>query len=396
MITTQSKPPLALAVVLSSLLCSCVSTGEMPASQEQSPSPREPGVSAPEKTSRAILFRKGPQTFGTARVFGVAAADVDLDGDTDLFIANYIGPSRLWLNDGNGLFSDSRQVFQSSDEPRVHDVKIADVNGDAAPDIFLACHGSESKVFFNDGSGRFVDSGQKIGLAADAPQSVVLGDVDADGDVDAFLTYARQPNRLWKNDGHGVFTRSEAEYGGATSPVMTLAHFNDDAFPDLFLGFIDRPGELWVNDGAGNFSDTRQAVGDPAGCDGLDTGDIDGDGDTDLVVTNVENGVRVWLNRDGAGTLIEAGPYFSPRTIRVVLLDVDDDRDLDLVASNLEEGNRLWLNEGGGIFSPTDQILGTKWGFCFAVAGLDSDSDPDLVIGSEFDGPGSSAVYFLD
>jgi len=135
-------------------------------------------------------------------------------------------------------------------------------------------------------------------------------------------------------------------------------------------------------------------VGDETGCDGMDSGDIDGDGDTDLVVTSIENGVRVWLNQDGAGILVEVGPYFCPGTFRPQLLDADGDGDLDMITANMEEGNRLWINSGSATFTSTDQLLGKAWAFCFAVGRLDSDEDLDVVIGSEFDGLGACTIYF--
>lgn len=393
---TQWKHALLSSLVLAGLLTSCSRADEMPAAQELSRPPAEAGSPAADRVPGAVGFTKGQQSFGEARVFGVAIADVDSDGDNDLFIANYIGPSRLWLNDGEGVYSDSHQSFESSAGQRAHDVAMADLNGDSCPDVFLLCHDASSRVFLNDGSGGFTDSRQGIGLAGDSPPSVVLGDADCDGDVDAFVTHSRRPNRLWVNDGRGFFARSDAEYGGTTSHVMTVADFNGDGFLDLFLGFLRQPGQVWLNDGSGNFRDTHQAVGDGAGCDGMDTGDIDGDGDADLVVANVENGVKVWLNQDGAGTLVEAGSYFCPGTFRLQLLDADADGDLDLISANMEEGNRLWLNRGSGLFTPTEHFLGTAWAFCFAVGRLDSDDVLDVVIGSEFDGPDASEVYFGD
>jgi hypothetical protein len=341
-------------------------------------------------------FRRGAQTFGEARVFGVAVADADLDGDSDFLVANYIGPSRLFLNDGGGQFAQSEQTFESSSDQRAHDVEMADLNGDTLPDVVMVCHNAPSRVFLNGGLAGFTGTGQAIGAADDKPQSVVLGDVDCDGDVDMFLVYARAPNRLWRNDGRGHFSRSDVDYGGTTCHKLDVADFNGDAFADLFLGFLAQPGEIWLNDGTGRFSDSNQAVGDEAGCDHVDCGDIDGDGDTDLAVANIENGVTIWLNSDGGGRLVRRGPSFSPGTIHLQLVDVDSDGDMDLLTSNIQEGNRLWMNDGTGLFTPTNEFLGTTWAFCFGIGRLDSDDAPDVIIGNEVDGLGATAIYFGD
>jgi hypothetical protein len=364
-IRNQLRHALSRTVVFGCLLCSSVQADETSAMQEPPEPQAQVGNPSSAESSSPIVYAKGKQSFGEVRTFGLAIADVDLDGDNDLFIANYIGPSRLWLNDGDGLFTDSHQRFEASSDQRAHDVAIADFNGDSHSDIFLVCHNAPSRVFLNDGSGEFVDSQQNIGAAGDSPTSVVLGDVDSDGDIDAFIIYARKPNRLWVNGGNGLFTRSDAEYGGRTAKVMTLADFNGDKFPDLFFGFLEKTGEVWFNDGSGNFRDTEQALGDQVGCDCVVAGDIDADGDTDLVISNFENGIGVWFNQDGTGIFAEEGSRFSPGTIKTEVLDADADGDLDLIASHMETGNRLWLNRGSGQFTPTDQYPGNHLGFLF-------------------------------
>ena len=82
-----------------------------------------------------IKFTKSLQTLGNMRSFGVAIDDVDMDGDNDVFLCNYLGPSKLWLNDGLGKFYESSQNFGNLE---AHDVAIHDLNGDGYSDIFFA------------------------------------------------------------------------------------------------------------------------------------------------------------------------------------------------------------------------------------------------------------------
>ncbi len=346
--------------------------------------------SAPQELSQ-VVFTKSEQDLGDTRTFSLAIEDIDLDSDNDIFIANYVGPSRLWLNDGNGVFSQSSQRFSASE---VHGVGIEDLNGDTWPDIFLVSHATPSKIYFNDGAGAFTDSGQSIGSAADAPGMVLLGDVDGDGDADAFISYSDAPNRLWLNDGNGFFTMTDTEYGGrGKSYKMALADFNGDTFPDLFLCMNDQADQVWMNDGLGNFVDSGQALGSESGDDHVASQDVDGDGDTDVVVANNVEGVKVWLNQDNTGVFVEAGPYFDAGVMRCELFDADLDGDFDLITTHLENGNKLWLNDGSGSFTYSGPLFGSDRALSIAYGKLDADDDYDVVLG-KLEGTGGNAIYF--
>ena len=89
--------------------------------------------------STLIIFTKSEQTLGNNTTFGLAIADVDLDGDSDICIANYNSDAtRLWMNDGNGNFTTHSQNFNVP--YAAHDVALADLNGDLYHDIFFANH----------------------------------------------------------------------------------------------------------------------------------------------------------------------------------------------------------------------------------------------------------------
>ena len=134
----------------------------------------------------------------------VALGDLDGDGDLDAFSASHPG-NKVWLNDGSGTFSDSGQSLGSSDS---HEVALGDLDGDGDLDALVA-NFSVNKVWLNDGSGAFSDSGQSLG--GSYSYGLALGDLDGDGDLDAFFANRESPgeaNKVWLNDGSGTFSDS--------------------------------------------------------------------------------------------------------------------------------------------------------------------------------------------
>lgn len=342
--------------------------------------------------SGSITFTRSAQTLGDGRTFAVAIEDFDNDNDNDVFLTDYLGLSKLWLNDGNGSFTQSDQVFNTQE---IHDVQVADLNGDGYPDLFLLSHADPSKVYFNNGSGIFTASQQDIGLPEEAPGSLVLTDVDLDGDMDAFIQYYRLPNRLWLNNGSGIFTITGTMYGAAiNSGRWILGDFNDDPYPDLFLCQVDESDEVWLNDGNGHYSNTDQTLGSNLeGHEHIDSGDVDGDGDTDVVVIHSSLGVKIWLNQDNTGIFNESGEYFGGGGIRCKLFDAELDGDLDLISVPNEAGNLLWLNDGQGNYTSIGVVFGSPRALGIQCGDIDSDNDLDVILGMG-EGSGGNPIYY--
>jgi hypothetical protein len=157
-------------------------------------------------------------------------ADVDMDGDNDVFLTNYIGPSTLWLNDGRGDFTASQQDFGNSE---AHDVALQDLNGDGFPDIFLLNHAAPCKVFFNGGKGNFRDSGQKLGNAT-GYESVDCGDIDQDGDIDFVVANSIDGVKIWLNEKHSGQCIEAGPYFEAGTTKLKLFDADLDGDLDLF------------------------------------------------------------------------------------------------------------------------------------------------------------------
>ena len=229
---------------------------------------------------------------GNFNSVGVSLADLDGDGDTDAFVTNWSSQgNKVWLNNGSGTFSDSGQSLGSSTS---WGVSLADVDGDGDVDAFVAnSSGQGNKVWLNDGSGTFSDSGQSLGNFSS--RNISLADVDGDGDVDAFVANSSgQGNKVWLNDGSGTFSDSGQSLGNFNSIDVSLADVDGDGDTDAFVANRNRANKVWLNDGSGTFTE-GQSLGS-SNSYGVSLADVDGDGDADAFVANQDRANKVWLN----------------------------------------------------------------------------------------------------
>ncbi|OGO72150.1 MAG: hypothetical protein A2Z49_11310 [Chloroflexi bacterium RBG_19FT_COMBO_56_12] len=132
-----------------------------------------------------------------------ALGDLDNDGDLDVYLAvtrpvgSQIGPDEVWLNDGSGNFTDSGQRIGIASSNQAN---LADLDGDGDLDVFVANLYMTSEVWLNDGSGSFSLTREYLGLFS--KPFLELGDMDGDGDVDAFLTDYGKPGSAWFNQNY--------------------------------------------------------------------------------------------------------------------------------------------------------------------------------------------------
>ncbi|MHC4081691.1 MAG: FG-GAP repeat domain-containing protein [Planctomycetota bacterium] len=351
---------------------------------------------APGDQAPVLSFDKGSQPFATKNTFQIALGDVDGDGDLDAALANARhGRSQVLLNNGAGLFRDTNQRLT----PQGHGLVLGDLDGDGDLDLFVTCahygetadsmRGLPSRVYLNNGKGRFSDTGQDLNDTDRSGNAVSLHDIDGDGDLDAAVDYHQHANGIYLNEGNGRFALSKTTYPDGS----TWGDLDADGDVDLFVRQIGSGFKTMVNDGSGNFTDHWSLP-----CKDLThgrgaLGDLDGDGDLDGVVTNgdweSQHPTRVLLN-EGGGTFTDTGqPLTAAKWGRIALGDLDRDGDLDLVVTGFEQQARIWLNEGGGRFreSPA-QLSDDKQHFADVSLGdLDNDQDLDIFFANFFGGP---------
>ncbi len=369
-----------------------------------------PGYSSPVPPRNALYHNQGDATFDEVAVqlgvadtsygMGCTAGDYDNDGDTDLFVANF-GPNLLYRNGGaraDWRFADiTDRTILGADDSWSTGCAFVDYDLDGDLDLYVANYldyrfeeeevgedgrlkrprrhlapteypGRRDYLYRNEGGNRFVDITATAGLLSVACRELgaVFFDFDEDGDPDLFQGNDATPNFLYRNEGDGSF----AEVG-----LVAGVAFNE--------------------------------AGKPEGTMGVDVGDVDGDGHQDLVMTNFQWESNTLYRNLGNGLFRDESQSrgigtgsFARLAFGVNLFDADNDGDLDLYVANghidadiadfdpqatYAQRDHFYLNDGQGRFAEVTERAGPGLalemvGRGSAVADYDNDGDMDLFI----------------
>jgi hypothetical protein len=320
----------------------------------------------------------------------VAIGDVNRDGLLDLIVGNQGQTNKLYLNQG-GSFPETG-IDVGSETDATTSVVLGDVNRNGYLDLVVGNSGQTNKLYLNDGSGGFLP-GTPIGSDTDATRSVVLGDINRNGRLDLVVGNNGQANKLHLNDGSGGFQATGTAVGSSDTDgtlVVVLGDLNRDGHLDVVVGNTSgQTNKIYLNNGSGGFPASGTNLGSETGATlALALGDMNRNGALDVVAgngsTNISN--RVYLN-NGSGGFPATGIAFgevTEQTTSLALGDVDSDGDLDVIVG-IQGGfsNRLFFNDGsGGLVNPIDLGPSTDVTRSLALADIDRDGDLDLIVGN--------------
>jgi hypothetical protein len=354
---------------------------------------------------------------------GAAWGDVDGDGDLDLFAPGRLGASQLYVNDGTGHFVDEaadRGVTNAG--ARGLGAAFADIDNDGDEDLYVVNNGA-NVLYLNDGTGHFADITTQAGVGDDGVgPGASWGDYDDDGFLDLYVTnhapcgYGTQhgADRLYHNEGNGTFTDQTALLGvDATRGAgfqATWFDIDQDGDLDLYLA-NDRYGvesdrnHLWRNDGPGEggtwtFTDISMQSGTNYWINSMGVGvsDVDGDLDLDFALSNIGNTILARNHGNGTFTDIGAKAGVARPTQRAddpsvtwglqfVDLNLDGWEDLVVPAGSLDDvepqPNEVFANNGSGRFLDLSAPSGANdpgSSRGMAIADYDGDGLPDLFV----------------
>ena len=334
---------------------------------------------------------------------GLAAADVDNDGNIDLYVTGF-GGDRLWLNNGDGTFSEGTDFLETVNHRWGTAAAFFDYDGDGWLDLYVVNYldyypGTQC----DEGTGRIDYCGPKSFSGTVGKLYRNLGGVDDRG---------------------RMFTDATLDSGIAAHPGPGLGlicrDFNGDLKPDVYVANDMSPDLLWIQQPDGTFREegvergiAYNRLGQAEASMGIISGDLDGDGIFDLFLTNLRGETNTLFlgTREGFFTDATAGSGLGPASLAytgfgVVALDIEFDGDLDLIVvngrvkrgpplgdslgafwSDYAQPHQIYLNDGHGRFADASSNGGeltARLDVARAIVSgdLDNDGDLDLLVTS--------------
>ncbi len=337
-----------------------------------------------------------------AYIRSVSLGDADGDGDLDLAVGHLLD-DRISVLPGNGDGTFAAEVLYSVGLQPVF-AGFGELNAAGGPDLaVLAASPGEDKLvlLLNDGQGRFGSVYDTGGW----PQGVVIGDFDLDGDLDlaAINSAVAGYNHVGVlfNNGDGTFAEPVLyDVAAIHSHDLTVGDLDLDGDLDFVVtnggNGIDNTVSVLLNSGDGTFAAPVTYDVGTAPVSAV-IGDLDDDGDPDLVVTNQwSDSVSVLLN-NGDGTFAQQVPYAcAADPFAIASGDLDGDTDLDLVVTHYYVSTTVsvLLNNGNGTFAAALSYNIELLARSCALGDLDDDGDLDLAVGFS-NNPGESNVQVL-
>lgn len=304
-----------------------------------------------QKTDQSFVTHNfGAVGSGSGWAWGMAVADFDGNGYKDVVAGGYSSsfPIRVFMMNATGTAITPQSLTPGNFFTQ--NITLGDINNDGSTDIFVCDDNAESHVFLNNGSGAFTASAiidfDVTATDDSGNYGSVWTDYDNDGDLDLYIAKCRQAvsnpadgrriNVLYRNNGDGTFTETAAASNIAIGWQSWTACF----------------------------------------------GDVDNDNDFDLVLTNHDHQIQLFIN-DGSGVYTEnltSGLTTSGMTpIQNIFEDFDNDGHIDLLITGTSDA-RLFHNNGDLTFTEITNILGSTVMYAPATGDLNHDGFMDLMV----------------
>jgi hypothetical protein len=308
------------------------------------------------------------QVFGTSPMLArvIKVRDINADGSPDILVGTtFQTQSRLYLGDASGNFTDVTKTHLPQIKASIGDLEFGDVDGDQDLDVVLADWGPESPMmseggrtmlWLNDGQGHFTDvtAARMPDVPVQFSWELELVDVDNDYDLDVLVSCkVCEGSFLFENDGKGTF--SDVTQGRlpqfSNNYDFEAMDVNGDDYIDL-VTINDSPYDqehLFLNDRHGGFNNATARLWPESENAGLDDNmdaflDVDSDGDADLLVGSLSGPERLMMN-DGSGKLKLLNDNYeyilgdTSGTLGIALADLNGDCRLDVVQA---QGEGAW------------------------------------------------------
>ncbi|HET6164753.1 MAG TPA: CRTAC1 family protein [Planctomycetota bacterium] len=353
---------------------------------------------------------------------GVCIADVDGDGQDDLYFLDFLGPATLYLNRGGMKFEDvTAKAGLGIDRALKVGAAFGDYDGDGDPDLYVTTYRGGNHLFQNDGHGVFADVTAKAGVGYKGhSSSTTWFDADNDGDLDLFLCnigkfttdtvsqeadwfyrgvalpfeeVVKTPDArnagegciLYKNNGDGTFTDATKAAGVASASEWNgdaaVADIDLDGDLDLYVSDMFGPNHLFKNKGDGTFEDVTDAALKRTSWGGMGARFFDANGDEypDLYVVDMHS--DMWATTTEKPESHQHVKYNSPLGLAVpggkAIASADETK-----AKTVLFGNTFFLNQGDGTFveKSAEAGLETWWPWGIAAGDFNDDGAEDLFV----------------
>jgi hypothetical protein len=345
---------------------------------------------------------------------GLCGADVDADSLPDLYFTTQLGTNELWKNLGNARFVNvTEQAGLRMPDAIAVGCSFADIDNDGDPDLFVTTVRHGNRLFENVEKGRFRDITQQAGVGYVGHSSgAVVFDYDGDGLLDLFVTNVgtytsnelgpggyyvglqdafmghlhadrAEASILYRNLGGNRFRDVTREVGlvdRSWSGDATALDVNDDRFPDLYILDMQGGDHLWLNEGGKRFRDaTAQYFPKSAwGSMGVKVFDFDGDSRLDLFVTSMHP--DMWVDI-APGDWAAEGRKADSSKVAAGMIPEGKGRFIF--------GNELFANRGQGRFEEVSDSAGaeTYWPWGPSVDDFNADGWDDIFIAAGMNFP---------